>query len=56
MSFEIKKSTQFRINELSIVTKTGDAIVIIAQYQYEYTFVVDKEICIAAMLNKLLKL
>ena len=37
-------------------TKTGDAIVIIAQYQYEYTFVVDKEICIAAMLNKLLKL
>ena len=37
-------------------TKIGDAIVIIAQYQYEYTFVVDKEICIAAMLNKLLKL
>jgi len=37
-------------------TKTGDAIVIIAQYQYEYAFVVDKEICIAAMLNKLLKL
>ena len=35
---------------------TGEAIVIIAQYQYEYTFVVDKEICIAAMLNKLLKL
>ena len=34
----------------------GDAIVIIAQYQYEYSFVVDKEICIAAMLNKLLKL
>jgi DNA polymerase III delta prime subunit len=34
----------------------GDAIVIIAQYQYEYGFVVDKEICIAAMLNKLLKL
>ena len=37
-------------------TKIGDAIIIIAQYQYEYTFVVDKEICIAAMLNKLLKL
>lgn len=37
-------------------TKIGDAIIIIAQYQYEYSFVVDKEICIAAMLNKLLKL
>ena len=37
-------------------TKVGDAIIIIAQYQYEYSFVVDKEICIAAMLNKLLKL
>ena len=37
-------------------TNVGDAIVIIAQYQYEYGFVVDKEICIAAMLNKLLKL
>ena len=37
-------------------TKIGDAIVIIAQYQYEYTFVIDKEICIAAMLNKLIKL
>ena len=37
-------------------TNIGDAIVIIAQYQYEYSFVVDKEICIAAMLNKLLKL
>ena len=37
-------------------TNVGDAIIIIAQYQYEYTFVVDKEICIAAMLNKLLKL
>jgi DNA polymerase III delta prime subunit len=37
-------------------TNIGDAIIIIAQYQYEYTFVVDKEICIAAMLNKLLKL
>jgi DNA polymerase III delta prime subunit len=37
-------------------TKIGDAIVIIAQYQYEYSFVIDKEICIAAMLNKLTKL
>jgi DNA polymerase III delta prime subunit len=37
-------------------TNVGDAIVVIAQYQYEYGFVVDKEICVAAMLNKLLKL
>ena len=37
-------------------TNIGDTIIIIAQYQYEYSFVVDKEICIAAMLNKLLKL
>ena len=37
-------------------TSIGDAIIIIAQYQYEYGFVVDKEICVAAMLNKLLKL
>ena len=37
-------------------TKVGDAIVIISQYQYEYSFVIDKEICVAAMLNKLLKL
>ena len=37
-------------------TNVGDAIIIVAQYQYEYGFVVDKEICIAAMLNKLLKL
>jgi len=37
-------------------TKVGDAIVTIAQYQYEYSFVIDKEICVAAMLNKLLKL
>jgi DNA polymerase III delta prime subunit len=35
---------------------TGEAIVIISQYQYEYSFVIDKEICVAAMLNKLLKL
>jgi replication factor C small subunit len=44
-----KSSTLFGINE-------GEAILIIAQYQYEYTFVLEKEICIAAMLNKLLKL
>ena len=37
-------------------TNIGEAIVIISQYQYEYSFVVDKEICVAAMLNKLLKL
>ena len=36
--------------------KEGEAILIIAKYQYEYTFVLEKEICIAAMLNKLLKL
>jgi len=34
--------------------KEGEAILIIAKYQYEYTFVLEKEICIAAMLNKLL--
>ena len=34
--------------------KVGEAILIIAKYQYEYTFVLEKEICIAAMLNKLL--
>ena len=37
-------------------TNIGDAIIIISQYQYEYSFVVDKEICVAAMLNKLIKL
>ena len=37
-------------------TNIGDAIIIISQYQYEYSFVIDKEICVAAMLNKLLKL
>jgi len=37
-------------------TNIGDAIIIISQYQYEYSFVVDKEICVAAMLNKLLKI
>jgi len=44
-----KSSTLFGDNE-------GEAILIIAKYQYEYTFVLEKEICIAAMLNKLLKI
>ena len=35
--------------------REGEAILIIAKYQYEYTFVLEKEICIAAMLNKLLE-
>ena len=34
--------------------REGEAILIIAKYQYEYTFVLEKEICIAAMLYKLL--
>ena len=34
----------------------GEAILIIAKYQYEYTFVLEKEICIAAMLKQLLDL
>ena len=34
-------------------TKVGTAILIIAKYQYEYTFVLEKEICVAAMLNEL---
>jgi len=36
--------------------KEGEAILIIAQYQYEYTFVLEKEICIAAMLKNLLEI
>jgi len=36
--------------------RDGEAILIIAKYQYEYTFVLEKEICIAAMLNKLLEI
>jgi len=36
--------------------REGEAVLIIAQYQYEYTFVLEKEICIAAMLNKLLNI
>ena len=44
-----KSSTLFGNNE-------GEAILIIAKYQYEYTFVLEKEICIAAMLKKLLEI
>ena len=44
-----KSSTLFGDNE-------GEAILIIAKYQYEYTFVLEKEICIAAMLKQLLDL
>ena len=44
-----KSNTLFGDNE-------GEAILIIAKYQYEYTFVLEKEICIAAMLKKLLDL
>ena len=36
--------------------KEGEAILIIAKYQYEYTFVLEKEICIAAMLKQLLEI
>ena len=36
--------------------KEGEAILIIAKYQYEYTFVLEKEICIAAMLKNLLEI
>ena len=41
-------------NVSKYTSKEGEAILIIAKYQYEYTFVLEKEICIAAMLNKLL--
>ena len=36
--------------------REGEAILIITKYQYEYTFVLEKEICVAAMLNKLLNI
>ena len=41
-------------NVSKYTSREGEAILIIAKYQYEYTFVLEKEICIAAMLNKLL--
>ena len=34
-------------------SKEGEAILIIAKYQYEYTFLLEKEICVAAMINEL---
>ena len=40
-------------NTDKFTTKVGPAILIIAKYQYEYTFVLEKEICVAAMLNEL---
>jgi replication factor C small subunit len=43
-------------NTDKFTTKDGAAILIIAKYQYEYTFVLEKEICVAAMLNELLNL
>ena len=43
-------------NVSKYTNKEGEAILIIAKYQYEYTFVLEKEICIAAMLNKLLEI
>mgnify|MGYP003114644801 CR=1 FL=1 len=43
-------------NTAKFTTKEGAAILIIAKYQYEYTFVLEKEICVAAMLNELLNL
>ena len=45
-------------NKLSTLfgDKEGEAILIIAKYQYEYTFVLEKEICIAAMLKQLLEI
>jgi len=36
--------------------RMGMAILILAEYQYQYTFVVDKEITIVAMIQKLLEL
>ena len=41
-------------NVSKYTNREGEAILIIAKYQYEYTFILEKEICIAAMLNKLL--
>jgi len=43
-------------NVSKYTNRGGEAILIIAKYQYEYTFVLEKEICIAAMLNKLLEI
>jgi len=43
-------------NTIKFTSNEGAAILIIAKYQYEYTFVLEKEICVAAMLNELLNL
>lgn len=43
-------------NTTKFTSNEGAAILIIAKYQYEYTFVLEKEICVAAMLNELLNL
>ena len=43
-------------NVSKYTNREGEAILIIAKYQYEYTFVLEKEICVAAMLNKLLEI
>ena len=43
-------------NVSKYTNREGEAILIIAKYQYEYTFVLEKEICMAAMLNKLLEI
>ena len=43
-------------NVSKYTNREGEAILIIAKYQYEYTFVLEKEICIAAMLKKLLEI
>ena len=40
-------------NISKFTSNEGAAILIIAKYQYEYTFVLEKEICVAAMLNEL---
>ena len=43
-------------NTSKFTSNEGAAILIIAKYQYEYTFVLEKEICVAAMLNELLNI
>ena len=43
-------------NTTKFTSNEGAAILIIAKYQYEYTFVLEKEICVAAMLNELLNI
>ena len=43
-------------NTTKFTSNEGAAILIIAKYQYEYTFVLEKEICVVAMLNELLNI